>query len=342
MEWLRELLSGVRGSALIFTLLVLTVLLVVSTALLTMAQVETQIVKYQYKDLAAFYVAEAGLQLAACYLEHDPGFRGMLPASFIPAELTGDSSSLAVTIKETTTDGLLQVTSIGELDGVKSTLESDLWVVEQQFILEGEETVLSAGDIEINLGVDGSMPNVAGLMGYNHYIKIDTMNCQLNYEQNNPPLDLSCLPLAAFRLLAERTISLLELPSILPLQGIVYLDGDLLIDAHMGFAGSGILIVAGEVVLDNASLPGKFYILAEKDVKILGHTSITGVILTPARVVISNGGVVTGRIIAGKEVKLCGNVEINMYDGPWSDLLFGLPEIMVLRDNWYGRKYIGD
>jgi hypothetical protein len=297
---LRRLFFTEEGSALIFTLLGITVLIVISTALMTMVQLENQMANYQYRDSAAFYLAESGLQLSLSYLGQNPDFRGTLPMDICPTEVLTEKSRLTVTVAPKG-DNLVEVTSVGEHKAVRCSLKADIWVVDQEFIYGSEENIL-AGD------------------------------------RGNLPGNFTDLPFSVYSSLADRTLSPGEFFQHPPYRGVTCIEGDLQLTEAMASPEACILLIRGRLVVEeNASLVGDYFLVARDRIEIKGNCWLKGVLLTPAEVVISGSGMITGKIIAGEKATISKDVVVNGYAGSGDDLLFNLPKVLVGKGIWYGR-----
>ncbi|MBS3976999.1 MAG: hypothetical protein KGZ75_09800 [Syntrophomonadaceae bacterium] len=111
-----------RGGALVTVLLVLTIMITLGGALLTLAAGEFQIADNQAKGIKAFYLAEAGLALGASELINNSSLRGTVVGS----TPLGEGRIVSVTVTDQGTHLLMR--STGEVGGVRRVVTARVQV----------------------------------------------------------------------------------------------------------------------------------------------------------------------------------------------------------------------
>ena len=326
--------DGERGSALIFTLLVLMTLTLLAAALLTMAQYETRMAFYQYRETAAFYLAEAGLQKMSAHLSADPYHREDISISW------DGGGKTEVNIEEE--GSYLRVFSRGEKEGVQRSLVALLEVVDHTAFVDAGGTIMCAGDFNIIPPDAGNgFPRIEGGVLCPGEVNIP--------EQVDIPIDpreFTFPEMADPELyrqeLKGQVLTPEELAGRGELSGFIHVDGDVeLLDRGDSIAGSAVLIIAGQLIVrESAALEGDFVILATGGIDLIGTTRVKGLLYTPG--VFSCSGVgdgyIMGKIWAGGGVNLQGEITIKEYAGDKKDLLLGLPPTLVAEKMWYRHK----
>lgn len=325
--------EGEQGSALIFTLLVLTTLTLLGAALLTMAQYETRMAFYQYRETAAFYLAEAGLQKMGARLTDDPFQREDITICW------DGGGKTQVSIQEE--GDYLRVFSRGEKEGVQSSLVALLQVVDHTSFVDVEETIMCAGDFNIVLSDDGNvLPRVVGGVLCSGEVSFpESMDISISKgDFTLPPMapglygqELKGQALAPHELAGQRDLT-----------GFVYIDGDVeLRNEGDSIAGSAVLMIDGGLIVDGTgSLKGDFVILAADGIYLAGITEVKGLLYTPGDFHCYSRGAsyIVGQIWSGGGVYLQGDITIKKYAGDQEELLLGLPPRLVAEKMWYRHK----
>ncbi|MFZ5688135.1 MAG: PilX N-terminal domain-containing pilus assembly protein [Bacillota bacterium] len=168
-----------RGGALVSVLLVLTIIITLGTALLTLSASEAQIASNQAKGIKAFYLAEAGLKLGISELINNSNLRGTVVGS----TPLGEGRIVSVTVTDQGTYLLMR--STGEVGGVRRVVSSK---VQASPFLQGlviksdystnEELVLTGGAVITgnlvfgqNLNIISSSVTINGNVTTGGYVK---------------------------------------------------------------------------------------------------------------------------------------------------------------------------
>lgn len=326
-----KVLEGEGGSALIFSLLVLLVVTLLSTGLLTMAQVETRMAFYQYRSTAAFYLAEAGLEKMAALLALEPhhreGFR---------IKWDGGGETEVSIVEE---GDYLRVTSRGMKEGVQRSLATRFQLVDHRPLIAIGETIMCAGDFHVILppGLEG-FPRVEGGVLCSGEAQIPQgMDISLKME------DFTFPPMADWELyrreLKGQSLRPDELAGQRELEGFIYVDGDVeLTEEGDGIAGSAVLMITGSLVVSgDAALEGNFVIMAAQGIFLTGITRVKGLLYTPGMFCCIGGedGYISGKVWSGGGVELGGGIKIGGHGGKEDELLHNLPPTLVLEKMWY-------
>lgn len=326
--------EGERGSALIFTLLVLMTLSLLCTGLLTMAENEARMAYYFYRGTAAFYLAEAGLQKAAASLARNPLGREDISICW------DGGGQTVVSIQE---DGdYLRVVSRGEKEGVQSNLVALLRLVDHIALADTGKTIMCAGDLSIIPSADGNeFPRVEGGIVCSGEADIpERMGTSLAMEDFAFPEMIA--PELYWQELGGQILTPEELAGQGNLTGFIYVDGDVVLgDEGDSIAGSAVLIITGKLTIaEAAAMEGDFVIMAAEGIELNGTTKVKGLLYTPGvfHCCSRDSGYISGKIWSGGGVHLQGEITVMEYSGDKGDLLLNLPPRLVVKKMWYREK----
>lgn len=133
-----------RGQALLFVVLMTSLILVLTTGVLEITSIHRRNVQYQRQQVQAYYIAEAGIERVIAKIREEPGWldRFSLGRDESVSELKGPYAGgeiSQVTLRKTT-EGMglkIELTSLGKFSSAQKTLRATLYYVNAQSLLGG-------------------------------------------------------------------------------------------------------------------------------------------------------------------------------------------------------------
>ncbi|MBE3581367.1 MAG: hypothetical protein IMW96_07020 [Thermoanaerobacteraceae bacterium] len=319
-----------KGQALLFVVLMTSLILVLATGALAVAGAHRRNVRFQEQQVQVYYIAEAGLERALARMREEPDWLDGVPSggSVRMAEVEGPyaGGEISEVTLQKNPEGMglrVDLTSVGKFIGAQKTLRASLYLVNTRSLLGGLSLLPeSTMDLDIkgkfslegtgestprlllngDLHLSGSASIEGDVYVSGEVVGRDRVTGQIHSGLQDlpefPAIDLTYYEGQA-RQQGQYYGGDLSWSGTIPLNGVYYVQGEANLSGT--YYGRGVIVVEGDVTISGDLLPGSegdaLAVICLGDVDMENNT-VNATIITEGTLFLRGNAEVEGAVLA--------------------------------------------